>query len=63
MVEQRPFKPKVVGPIPTAPTNISELLTHPVIAFAAFSSVGLMPGVFISFGDIFGHDLDRLPAM
>ena len=23
MVEQRPFKPKVVGPIPTAPTNIS----------------------------------------
>ena len=23
MVEQRPFKPKVVGSIPTAPTNIS----------------------------------------
>jgi hypothetical protein len=23
VVEQRPFKPKVVGPIPTAPTNIS----------------------------------------
>jgi hypothetical protein len=25
VVEQRPFKPKVVGSIPTAPTNISFL--------------------------------------
>jgi hypothetical protein len=25
VVEQRPFKPKVVGPIPTAPTNLTQI--------------------------------------
>jgi hypothetical protein len=44
VVEQRPFKPKVVGSIPTAPTNAIHLTT---IVFATDTNFGLgPPGLF-----------------
>ncbi len=41
MVEQRPFKPKVVGSIPTAPTSFSFIYK----LIAAFSVIKVLMGI------------------